>query len=65
MKRKDMLLSLQEAADYLGKTYGNTRLIIHRFQLKTETLDDPRMDRRRRYISRAELNRYRRRRVAR
>jgi len=61
MKRKDLLLSLREAADYLGKTYGNTRLIIHRHQLKTVVLDG--FDRRRRYISRAELNRYRRRRA--
>ena len=61
MKRKDVLLTLREAADYLGKSYGNVRLIIHRYQLKTVVLDDPRMDRRRRYISRAQLDRCRRR----
>ena len=60
MKRKDMLLSLHEAADYLKVSYGNTRLIIHRHGLETVTLDDPRMDRRRRYISRTQLDRYRR-----
>ena len=65
MKRKDKLLSLREAADYLGKSYGNVRLIIHRHGLETVAANDPRMDRRRRYISRSELNRYRRRRVAR
>jgi excisionase family DNA binding protein len=65
MKRKDMLLSLREAADYLRVSYGNIRLIIHRHGLETVTANDLRMDRRRRYISRAELNRYRRRRVAR
>ncbi len=59
MKRKDMLLSLREAARYLGKTYGNIRLIIHRHGLETVVLDG--FDRRRRYISRSELNRYRRR----
>ncbi len=59
MKRKDKLLSLREAADYLGKSYGNVRLIVHRHQLKTVVLDG--FDRRRRYISRSELNRYRRR----
>jgi len=63
MKRKDMLLSLREAAEYLEKTYGNTRLIIHRHQLKTVVPDG--FDRRRRYISRSELSRYRRRRVTR
>ncbi len=63
MKRKDMLLSLREAASDLGKTYGNVRLIIHRYQLKTVVPDG--FDRRRRFISRSELYRYRRRRVAR
>jgi len=63
MKRKDMLLSLQEAAKALGKTYGNLRVIVHRYQLKTVVPDG--FDRRRRFISRSELNRYRRRRVAR
>ncbi len=58
MKRKDKLLSLQEAADYLEKTYGNTRLIIHRHGLETVVLDG--FDRRRRYISRTQLDRYRR-----
>ncbi len=58
MKRKDMLLSLREAADYLEKTYGNTRLIIHRHQLKTVVL--PGFDQRKRYISRIQLDRYRR-----
>ncbi len=57
--RADMLLSLREAAGILGETYGNTRLIIHRHGLETVKLD--RFDRRRRYIYRAELNRYRRR----
>ncbi len=59
MKRKDVLLTLREAAEYLGKTYGNTRLIIHRHQLKTVVPEW--FDRRRRFISRSELNRYRRR----
>jgi len=59
MKRKDLLLSLHEAAEYLEKTYGNTRLIIHRHGLETVVPDG--FDRRRRYIYRAELNRYRRR----
>jgi len=59
MKRKDMLLSLREAARYLGKTYAAVRVLIHRHGLETVVLDEPRMDRRRRYISRAELNRYR------
>ena len=61
MKRKDMLLTLHEAASYLSKTYGNVRLIIHRHGLETVVLDG--FDRRRHYISRAELNRYRRRRT--
>ncbi len=61
MKRKDMLLSLREAAEALGVSYGNVRLIIHRHQLKTVVLDG--FDRRRRFISRYELNRYRRRRT--
>ncbi len=59
MKRKDMLLSLHEAAEYLEKSYGNMRLIIHRHGLETVVPDE--FDRRRRYISRSELNRYRRR----
>ena len=59
MKRKDMLLSLREAAEALGVSYGNTRLIIHRHQLKTVVPEG--FDRRRRFISRSELNRYRRR----
>ena len=61
MKRKDMLLSLREAAEALGVSYGNVRLIIHRHQLKTVVLDG--FDRTRRFISRYELNRYRRRRT--
>jgi len=60
MKRKDKLLSLQEAADYLKVSYGNTRLIIHRHGLETVVLDDPRTDQRKRYISRIQLDRYRR-----
>ena len=63
MKRKDMLLSLREAAKALGKTYGNLRVIVHRYQLKTVVPDG--FDQRRRYINRAELNRYRRRQVVR
>jgi len=63
MKRKDMLLSLREAADYLRVSYGNTRLIIHRHGLETVVPDG--FDRRRRFISRSELNRYRRRRATR
>ncbi len=60
MIRKDKLLSLREAARYLGKTYEAVRVLIHRHGLETVTANDPRMDRRRRYISRSELNRYRR-----
>ncbi len=60
MKRKVKLLSLWEAADYLGVSYGNLRLIIHRHGLETVVLDDPRLDQRRRYISRTQLDRYRR-----
>ena len=60
MKRKDMLLSLHEAAEALEVSYGNVRLIIHRHGLETVAANDPRMDRRRRYISRIQLDRYRR-----
>ncbi len=59
MKRKDLLLTLHEAAEHLKVNYGNLRVIIHRHQLKTAVLDG--FDRRRRYINRAELNRSRRR----
>ena len=57
MKRKDKLLSLREAARCLGKTYGAVRVLIHRHGLETVAANDPRMDRRRRYISRAQLDR--------
>jgi hypothetical protein len=60
VKRKEMLLSLREAADYLEVSYGNVRLIIHRHGLETVVLDDPRLDQRQRYISRTQLDRYRR-----
>jgi len=58
MKRKDRLLSLKEAAEALGVSYGNVRLIIHRHGLETVVPDG--FDRRRRYISRTQLDRYRR-----
>ena len=58
MKRKDLLLTLHEAAEHLKVNYGNLRVIIHRHQLKTVVLDG--FDRRRRFISRSELNRRRR-----
>ena len=60
MIRKDKLLTLQEAARYLGRTYAAVRVLIHRHGLKTVAANDPQMDRRRRYITRAQLDRYRR-----